>query len=78
MLLTVSEIRDPINFSDLSDLVAIRFTTDICMKLTTMRKGVAARAMRPILQQCTKEIMRAQTTAVEFRVTTAKTPVIML
>lgn len=78
MLLTVSEIREPMNFYDLYDLVAILLVTETWMKLTKNRKGAPASDNSPIFQQLTKATIREQTTATELRDTTAITPVIIL
>ena len=78
MLLTVSDIREPMNFSLRSDLLAIRLTTEMWMKLTRKSKGEKANARRPTFQQCTSATIRELATATELRVTIAMTPVIIL
>ncbi len=51
MLLTVSDIKEPINFSDFSDLLAIFLIIDICVELANIKIGVKPRVMSPIFQQ---------------------------
>jgi hypothetical protein len=51
ILLTVSLIRDPMNFYDLYDLVLILLIIATLMEVETMRKGVNAKVIKAIFQQ---------------------------
>jgi hypothetical protein len=75
MLLTVSEIRQPMNFSERYDLRLILLTTDMWMKLTIISRGEQPTLIRPIFQQCTIAMTKAHVMAVELRHTTAMIPV---
>lgn len=78
MLLTVSDIRDPINFSDLSDLDAILLVMATWIDVTVIKNGVKAKVIRPIFQQWYKAMIIATAVVVTLRQTTAMTPVIIL
>jgi len=78
ILLTVSLIKDPINFYDLSDLVLILFIILTLIDVAIIRKGVKASVIKVIFQQLNSEINKPIATVVELRVMIATIPVIML
>lgn len=78
ILLTVSDISDPINFYERSDLVAILFVIDTLIDVTIINRGVNAKVIRAIFQQLTMAMISETTTADKFKQTIAITPVIML
>lgn len=78
ILLTVSLIKDPINFYDLSDLVLILLIILTLIDVAIMRKGVKASVIKVIFQQLNSEINKPIATVVELRVMIATIPVIML
>ena len=78
MLLTVSEINEPMNFYDLYDLEAILLVIETCMEVEIMSKGVKASVTSAIFQQCTAAMTKETAIVVELRQTTAMMPEIML
>ena len=78
ILLTVSEIKDPMSLSVLYDLEAILLTIDMWIDEAIMRKGVKANVMRATYQQLTNPISKPIIMVVELRHITAKTPVTIL
>lgn len=78
ILVTVSDINEPINFYDLSDLLAILFTIDTLIEVDNINIGVKARVTNAICQQLYIAIIKDTTIVVEFKQTIAIMPVIML
>lgn len=78
MLLTVSEINEPINFYDLYDLEANLFTTEILIEVEIMMNGVKARVIRPIFQQYIIDMSNEVVIVVAFRQMVATMPVTIL
>ncbi len=78
ILLTVSEIKEPISFSDRSDLEAILLTIDIWMDMETMMMGVNARVTNAIFQQWIMAISKEMEMVVALRQIIATIPVTIL
>ena len=78
MLLTVSEINEPMNFYDLYDLEAMLLVIETWMEVDIMSRGVKASVTSAIFQQCTAAMTKETAIVVELRQTTAMMPEIML
>lgn len=78
ILLTVSLMREPINFYDFSDLEFILLMIAIWMEVAIIRKGVKASVINAIFQQWNRAMNNPMQAVVVLRVTTAMIPVIIL